>query len=149
MSENIASSTWLGARPSLSQTSSYSSAVSPSAIASLSKGSVSDKAHRAEDQEAVVGTGQGVDRVLGVRHEAEDVAGLVADAGDVLHRAVVVVGVAEHDLVGDRVEVGGVVAAGRVLDRDRQLLARPRLARERRLGVDDLEVDLPADEAQL
>ena len=43
--------------------------------------------------------------------------------------------------------LGRVVAAGRVLGRDRQLAARAR-ARERGVGVDHLEVDLAADEAQ-
>src|SRR5689334_5336152 len=105
MSENIASSTWFGARPSLSQTSSYSGSVSPRAMASLSDGSA-DKAHRPEDQQAVVGTRERVDGVLGVGHEPEDVARLVADAGDVVERAVVVGRVAQHDLVGDPVEVG-------------------------------------------
>src|SRR4051812_47224536 len=120
MSENIASSTWLGARPSLSQTSVYSASVRPSAMASLSPGW--DKAHRAEDQQPVVGPGERVDRVLGVGHEPEDVARLVADPGDVARGAVVVGRVAEHDLVVDRVEVRRVVAARRVLDRDRELL---------------------------
>src|SRR3954451_17309946 len=100
MSENMASSTWLGARPSLSQTRTYSLSVSPRAIASSSDGA--DKAHRAEDQEAVVRPRQRVDRVLGMGHEPEDVARLVADAGDAARRAVVVLGVAEDHLVGDR-----------------------------------------------
>src|SRR4051795_8623896 len=108
MSENMASSTWLGARPSLSQTRAYSASVRPSATASSSDGA--DKAHRAEDQQAVVGAGERVDGVLGVGHEPEDVARLVAHAGDVVGRAVVVGRVAQHDLVGDRVEVGRVVA---------------------------------------
>src|SRR3954467_11102732 len=138
MSENIASSTWFGARPSLSQTRSYSLSVRPSASASLSEGA--DKAHRPEDQQAVVGAGEGVHGVLGVGHEPEDVARLVADAGDVVQRPVVVPRVAQDDLIGDRVEGGGVVAAGRVLDRDREPLAGGRLARERRVGVDDLEL---------
>src|ERR1700755_2608363 len=107
MSENIASSTWFGARPSLSRTSAYSLSVSPSARASSSVGA--DKAHRPEDQQAVVGARERVDGVLGMGHEPEDVARLVADARDVPGRPVVVRGVAEDDLVGDRVEVGRVV----------------------------------------
>src|SRR4051794_37749183 len=107
MSENIASSTWLGVRPSLSQTRAYSSGVSPSATASSSVGE--DTRHRAEDHEAVVRAGERIHGVLGMGHEPEDVARLVADAGDVARRAVVVARVAEHDLVGDRVEVGRVV----------------------------------------
>src|SRR5690349_8067622 len=136
MSENIASSTWLGARPSLSQTRAYSGSVRPSARASLSVGA--DKAHRPEDQQSVVGSRERVDGVLGVGHEPEDVARLVADTGDVARRAVVVLGVAQNDLVGDGVEVGRVVAAGRVLDRNREVLALTRLARERGVGGDDL-----------
>src|SRR3954453_9142185 len=149
MSENIASSTWLGSRPSLSQTRRYSSAVRPRATASSSVGKSCCTRHRLEDRQAVGGAGERVDRVLGVRHEPEDVARLVAHAGDVALRAVVIGRVAQDDLVGDRVEVGVVVEAGRVLDGDRQALPDRRLARERRVGVDDLEGRLAADEAQL
>src|SRR3954449_8204305 len=90
-SENIASSTWLGGRSSFSTISSYSASVSPSARASTGPGScwVSDGnqrldvlAHRGEELEAVVGAGQRVDGVLGVRHQAEDVARRVAHARD-------------------------------------------------------------------
>src|SRR3954471_3329917 len=122
MSENMASSTWLGSRPSLSQTRRYSSGVSPSATASSSVGSNAGMRHGAEDHEAVGRAGQRVDGVLGVGHEPEDVAGVVADAGDPALGAVVVGGVAQHDVVGDRVEVGRLIAPGRVLDGDRQLL---------------------------
>ena len=60
--------------------------------------------------------------MLGVGHEADDVAGGVADAGDVGQGAVGVVagGVAEDDLAGGG-QGGGVVvdvAALAVLDRD-------------------------------
>ena len=41
-----------------------------------------------EDPQPVGRAGQRVDRVLGVRHQAEHVAGLVADPGDVARRAV-------------------------------------------------------------
>src|SRR5271166_5618011 len=124
----MASSTWLGAAPWCSHTSSYSARVSPSASASSSVGSVAlsgtralgGERHRAEDAEAVGGAaGELLDRVLGVRHQPEHVAGGVAHAGDVVARAVEVVarGVAEHDLVvalerSERVGVG-VVAAPR------------------------------------
>src|SRR4051812_19710350 len=115
MSENIASSTWLGARPSLSQTSRYSSSVRPRASASSSAGSNAGMRHRAEDHETVVGARERVDRVLGVGHEPEDVALLVAHAGDVALGAVVVDGVAQDHLAAvlQRVEVGRVEAAGR------------------------------------
>src|SRR5437868_6218854 len=53
---------------------------------------------RGEDQRAVRGAEERVDRVLGMRHEAHDVAALVADAGDVVDRAVARLGVAQHDL---------------------------------------------------
>ena len=43
---------------------------------------------------------------------------------------------------------GRVVAAGRVLDRHRQHLARLARARERRGGVLDVTIDLAADETQ-
>src|SRR3954468_3919987 len=133
MSENIASSTWLGSRPSLSQTRRYSSAVSPRATASSRLGSNCCMRHRPEDGQAIGGAGQRVDGVLGVRHQAEDVARLVAHARDVALRAVVVGGVAQHDLILDGVEVRRVVAARGVLDRDREPLAGARLARERRV----------------
>ena len=45
-----------------------------------------------------VGPRSWFDRVLGVRHQAEDVARLVRDAGDPADGAVDVVGVAERDL---------------------------------------------------
>src|SRR3954451_5002324 len=149
MSENIASSTWLGSRPSLSQTRRYSSGVSPRETASSTLGSNCCMRHGAEEDQAVGRAGQRIDRMLGVGHQAEDVALLVAHAGDSALGAVVVGGVAQHDLVGDRVEVGRVVAAGGVLDRDREPLADRRLARERGVGGDDLELGLAADEAQL
>ena len=52
-----------------------------------------------EEAEPVgAGTGEVLDRVLGVRHQADDVAALVGDAGDVAERAVgVVVEVARDD----------------------------------------------------
>src|SRR3712207_2289745 len=74
-SENIASSTSFGGRPSLSTTSVYSSRVSPRATASSTVGSVASgeltdaPCHRLEDPQAVLGARQRVDRVLGVRHE--------------------------------------------------------------------------------
>src|SRR3954470_18020173 len=164
-SENIASSTWFGGRSSLSQISSYSARVSPRASASSTPGRtpasggdapIDRLGHRREQLQPVGrGAGQLVDRVLGVRHEPEDVARLVADAGDVGRRAVRVgaVGIAQDDLAGSLhpVELPGrqVVAPGRVLDRDRQPLALSARAREGRVGVDDLERGLRAAEAQV
>src|SRR3954471_9328029 len=109
-SENIASSTWLGARPSLSRIRSYSARVRPSATASSTPGSVPASGgdapihrlgHRREDRKAVGrDAGERVDGVLGVGHEPEHVALRVADAGDVAQRPVRVrVGrIAQHDL---------------------------------------------------
>ena len=69
---------------------------------------------------------------------------LVDDAGDVVLRAVGVLagGVAEHDL--DR--LGRVVAAGHVLDRDRERWRA--VARERGVVVDDVELHLAEDELE-
>src|SRR4051812_31936152 len=96
MSENIASSTWLGARPSFSQTRPYSSGVSPRATASSSDGV--DTCHGLEDDHPVRRARECVDRVLGMRHEAEHVALLVAHPGDPALGAVVVFHVAQDDL---------------------------------------------------
>ena len=109
---------------------------------------------RLEQLQAVGRAGQRVDGVLGMRHQADDVAALVADAGDVVERAVGVVArcVAEDDpALG--LELGehlrrGEVAAGRVLDRDREHVAHLAGARPGRAGVDDLDVDLAAEEAE-
>src|SRR3712207_540471 len=152
---NIASSTSFGGRPSLSITSAYSSRVSPSATASSTLGSaaVSDtgEGDGLEELQAVGRAGERVDRVLGVRHEADDVALGARDAGDVVRRPVrvAVVGVAEHDahvadLVGRR-----VVAPRLVLDRDREHVAVRAGGRPRRRGVGDLDAELAADEAPL
>src|SRR4051812_24081208 len=89
----MASSTSLGSRPSFSQTSAYSSRVRPSATACSTPGTtaVSDtgELRRAREKlEPVLRTMQQVDGVLGVGHQADDVARLVGHAGDVLLRAV-------------------------------------------------------------
>ena len=95
-----------------------------------------------------------VDRVLGVRHQPDDVARVVRDARDVPRRAVEVLarGVAQHDLaVGLELvqhRVRRVVAAGRVLGGDRQRLADRARARPRGRRVDDLQRHLPAGEPQ-
>ena len=75
--------------------------------------------------------GQRLDGVLGVRHQADDVAGRVGDAGDVAVRAVRV----DVDVAGDDPALGlelvegalvGDVAALAVLQRDDDLLAGAR-----------------------
>src|SRR3954471_13159719 len=110
MSENIASSTWFGGRPSLATTRAYSSRVRPRATASCAVGSVSASGgdtrlhrgrHPGEERESVGGAAhEHVDGVLGVRHQAEHVAALVEDARDGARRAVegLAVDVAQDDL---------------------------------------------------
>src|SRR6185437_985582 len=58
------------------------------------------QAHRGEDAQPVGRAAQLVDRVLGMGHQAEHVAPLVAHARDVVCRAVEVLsgGIAQHDL---------------------------------------------------
>src|SRR5438270_12423508 len=119
-SEYIASSSAFGAPPCFSHTSSYSSRVRPSARASASSGNYRPhrRAHRLEDQQPIGrGARQLAHRMLGVRHEAEDVARLVAHAGDVPQRAVEVLArrVAQHHLpavahLEQRARVGVVAA---------------------------------------
>src|SRR5260221_471936 len=96
-----------------------------------------------------------------MRHEASDVAFAIADAGDVVHRAVWIacgvigsVGrcVAEKNLailfeVGDVGFVGGVAAVG-VGDGNFQDLAFARGVRKGRVGLLDANVDVSADEAK-
>jgi hypothetical protein len=109
--------------------------------------------HRREDLQPVVGSGQWIDGVLRVGHEPEDVAGGVAHAGDVVRGAigVAIVGISQDDLpvclealkyVGWR-----VVAAGRVLHRDREQLTGGAVGGERHRRPHDLDVHLAADEA--
>src|SRR3954468_323583 len=102
---NIASSTSLGSRPSLSQASAYSSRVSPSATACSTPGTTATSdpnaglRHRGEQLQPVLRAVQQVDGVLGMRHEPDDVARLVGHAGDVVLRAVRIdpARVSEHD----------------------------------------------------
>src|SRR6516164_2507284 len=122
----MASSTSRGVRPSRSRMRSYSSSVRPSwrCRASSEYVLLDMRSYRLEDRQAIDRSAQGIDRVLGVGHEAEHVSGLVADAGDVAQRSVRVVprAIPEHHLAGrlEAVELGfgRVVAAGGVLDRD-------------------------------
>ena len=92
--------------------------------------------------------------MLGVGHEAEDVAALVADARDVGDGAVRVLArlVPEQDLTG-RVELGdrlgvGEPAAVAVLHGDRERLALGAAGGERAVGARDLEPDVAADERE-
>ena len=61
--------------------------------------------HRLEDLQPVGRAGQRIDRVLGVGHQAEHVAGFVADAGDVVLGSVRVLArrVAQDDMTGSGV----------------------------------------------
>src|SRR4051812_3655800 len=115
MSENMASSTSLGSRPSRSTMRAYSAGVSPSSTAraacpgerlgvagedaasgtvlgtGLTRGQRQprrDATSAFEQLETVGAAGQRVDRVLGVRHQPDNVARGVADPGDVVLRAV-------------------------------------------------------------
>src|SRR5207237_685144 len=96
ITEYIASSARLGSRPRVSTTRSYSSSVRPSDrwSGSESKGATVVSAtlsadplegpfeERLEQRLAPGGAGVGVDGVLGVRHEPDDVAPVVAEPGD-------------------------------------------------------------------
>jgi hypothetical protein len=86
--------------------------------------------------------------VLGVRHEPDDVALRVRHAGDVVRRPVRVAAVRVAQDDAHRFELLGrrVVAAGLVLDRDRQHVPGRARRRPRRRGVDHLHTELPADE---
>src|SRR4051794_13461535 len=96
MSEKTASSTSLGSRSSFAQMSSNSASVRPSACAR----STVRMGHREEDLQAVGRAGERIHRMLGMRHEAEDVAGGVAHTGDVVRGAVriAIVRVLQEDL---------------------------------------------------
>jgi len=110
----------------------------------------------------------GLDRVLGVRHQAEHVAVFVADAGYVVEGAVrarvarravgpdpfaaVGLAVAQHDLAiplhaGERAGVDPVVALV-VLDHDAQHVAGLGRLGEGRAGVLDAQVDVAAHELE-
>src|SRR3984885_1844228 len=87
-------------------------------------------------------------------HQAEDIPGLVAHAGDVTQRPVRILArrVAEQDLARglEAVElgVGRVEAPGHVLDRDREALAGLARPGERADRADHVELDLAKDELQ-
>src|SRR2546430_540012 len=98
--------------------------------------------HGFEDDEAVGGIERGFGGALGMRHEASDIAFAIADAGDVVHRAVgIACGV--FGCVGRRIEekilfffcevgdvgfVGGVAAVG-VRNGNFQFLAVARIGK--------------------
>src|SRR5215213_4122826 len=116
----MASSARLGSRPSTSRIRSNSPSVSPSWRWSETAVSDTGRQDRLEQPPASGRAEEGVDGVLGVGHEADDVAGGVGDAGDVGHRTVGVVagGVAQDDLASGGQVVGVVtdVPALAVLD---------------------------------
>jgi hypothetical protein len=97
-----------------------------------------------------------------VRHQTEDVAAFVADAGDVFHRAVGIgrrrrlafgVDVAQQNLpvfVQPLESYGvGVIAALAVLDRHFEQLAALETRRERRVALLDPQMHRTADELQI
>ena len=99
--------------------------------------------------------GRTEDRVgcaFGVRHQADDVAAFVADAGDVVEAAVGVVDVANDDAVfGSQLLEGGRVAdevALEVVDRDAQDLAVGCFVGQRGRGGLDAQLDRLAQELQ-
>src|SRR3954452_4946839 len=132
MSENIASSTSPGSRPSRSTRRGYSSRVRPSSTARAAWSGNEGAVKALEELQAVGAAGEGVDRVLGVRHEAQNVALGIAHARDVVLGAVGIVAVRvaqDHLPLGHG--LGRVEAPGRVLDRDREAVAARTRARER------------------
>src|SRR5437588_9055525 len=125
----MASSTRVGSRSSELRMRSYSASVSPSARWRSGEEAGGDTAgDRFEDPQSVLGPGERVDGVLGVGHQPEDVARLVAHAGDVVARPVGVLarGVAQQHLTlilqARELIVGGVVPARGVLGGDREPL---------------------------
>src|SRR5436305_12645628 len=87
---------------------------------------------RGEDQRAVRGAEQRVDCVLGMRHEAHDVARPVAHARDVVDGAVALLAVAQEDLRGVE-PVRRHVPAVAVLHRDDERLPGGAARREPRV----------------
>ena len=90
--------------------------------------------------------------MLGVRHQAHDVAGLVEHAGDVRDGAVRILLVAEQQLSA-RVEFldelgRPVPRAFAVLDRDHESLSRPAPRRECGVAPLDAHRDVAADEGE-
>ncbi len=117
--------------------------------------------HGTEYRQTIGGTQRRFDGALGMRHQAGDVALAIADAGDIVHRAVGIAGgivfsvggrVTEDDLpiflkIGERGFIAGVVAVG-MRDGDFEDLALLRSVSERRIRLLDADVDVAADEAQ-
>src|SRR5262245_10884147 len=108
-----------------------------------------------ENDAAVFSTEQPFDRALRVRHHADDVSFLVADARDRVNRSVRVprlvqltfrIAVAQNDLpvrlqLGELI-VGRVVVAFTVADRDAKHLTLSRPARERGVRRLDTQMDV-------
>ena len=162
-SENTASSTALGSRPSRSTMRRVSSSVRPRARASDEEARVSSAAAvltPLTGESAVNSRSPSVDPVsasvacsgCGIRPSTLPFS--LRDAGDVAGRAVRVVAgrVAQHELAVclELVELlgRGEPAAGRVLDRQREDLTGLRPAGEHGAIVLDDDVDLPAHEPQ-
>src|SRR5690348_6000762 len=146
---NMASSTPFGSRPRRSTISAYSSSVRPSSRCRVlvamgvtldEEAAANVRLDRLEDLQPVGGPGERVDGVLGMRHQSEHVAALITHAGDVILRTVRVLAgrVAENDANG----IWREVTARGVLDRDREPIAVAARARERRVSVNDLQIDL-------
>src|SRR3954466_2427843 len=152
MSENIASPPPPGSRPSRSMMRVYSSGVRPSSTARAAWSGNEGAVKALEELQAVGAAGEGIDRMLGMRHQAEHVAFGIAHARDVVLGAVGIVAgdVAQDDLLLRKLARRRKVPPGRVFDRNRETL--PERARAepgpRPVGVDDLDLDLAADEAQ-
>ena len=108
---------------------------------------------RLEEHDAVGRAEQRIARALGMRHQPDDVAALVADAGDVVEAAVRVVDVAHDDaVVGpqplERRRVAHVVAL-EVIDRHAQVRAPARPGSSARCAVGlDPQLDRLAQELQ-
>src|SRR5436309_1191639 len=141
MTEYIASSVSVGRRPRIARMRWYSSSFSPSSAngcsasgAAMADSTVSYDAIASGTHETLqrghehrqpidARTGQWVDGVLGVWHEPDDVARLVADPGDVAAAAIRVdADITEHDPAGGlelvkRRVVGDVLTLA-VLERD-------------------------------
>ena len=117
---------------------------------------------RLEQHEPVAAAEDGLTGPLGVRHHADDVAALAADAGDVAGRAVRIRRAGRRaargiDIPEDHAPlpfqpieqiVGREVVALAVIDGDAQHLALPAGAGERRVGLLDPDADVLADELQ-
>src|SRR5829696_5624259 len=107
--------------------------------------------HGAKDPESLVGAEGWIRHPFGMRHDTDDVAALVADASDVVRRAVWVLQVAQHDALlvlqpRKRLRVGEVVSLV-VGNGQNQLFARITPCGPWRVCALDTDVDAVAYEA--